>query len=267
MDLELITFAEKFYQSRGYQKIDVPWAVDKEVLDITLPVGKKGADLLDKKLVGSAEQSYLQLLKEKKIASGKYVATTPCFRDDLIDELHQHYFLKTELIHIDLQGNLGEKDIEKIIDNALEFFGFLLPVKKQQTDIGYDIVDEKLGIELGSYGTRQHQFSEDYTVQWAYGTGIALPRLTYVIEKTRRKGYHETIIPKVPAGSFFKILEETEEATDAHLTRNPIMLLAELSDLYGAMELFLEQEFPSIDMNDIKTMNRMTRRAFQNGRR
>src|SRR3989338_9115322 len=131
MDLEFVTFRKKFYQNKGNQKKDGPWAIDKDVLDITLPAGKKGVDLLDKKLVGSAEQSYLQLLKEKKILTGKYVATTPCFRDDLLDELHQHYFLKTELIHIDLQGNLGEKDIEKIIDNALEFFGFLLPVKKQ----------------------------------------------------------------------------------------------------------------------------------------
>src|SRR3989338_4820259 len=176
MDLELITFAETFYQSKGYQKIDVPWAIDKDVLDITLPAGKKGVDLLDKKLVGSAEQSYLQLLKEKKILTGKYVATTPCFRDDNIDELHQHYFLKTELIHIYLQGNRVEKDIEKIINDALEFFRFFLPVKKQQTDIGYDIVDERDGIELGSYGIRQHQFSENYKVQWVYGTGIALPR-------------------------------------------------------------------------------------------
>ncbi len=267
MNLELLAFAETFYQSRGYQKIGVPWAVDHDVLQITLPPGKKGADLLDKKLVGSAEQSYLQLLKEKKISPGKYVATTPCFRDDILDEIHQHYFMKTELIHFNVDNKLDENDLQEMITHAQEFFGFFLPVKTQQTDLGYDIVDEKGGIELGSYGIRHHQFSQDHQIQWVYGTGIALPRLTQVIEKTRKKGYHEAVIPKVPAGSFLKLVEEMHEATDAYVSDNLIMLLVEMADLYGAMELFLEQKFPGVRMQDIMRMHAVNRRAFENGRR
>ena len=45
------------------------------------------------------------------------------------------------------------------------------------------------------------------------------------------------------------------------------MLLVELADLYGAVELFLEKEFPSMTIDDIKTMHEVTKRAFQNGRR
>jgi|SRR3989344_161099 len=267
MDLELLTFAETFYKSKGYQKIEVPWAVDHDVLEITLPPGKKGADLLDKKLVGSAEQSYMQLLKEKKLAPGKYVATTPCFRDDEIDELHQAYFMKTELIKVCFDHKLQQNDVEQIVTEALEFFNFFLPVRKQATEQGYDIVDEKFGIELGSYGILNHSFSDDHKVQWAYGTGIALPRLSYVVGKVKKKGYHDQIIPKTSAGSFLKILEETEEAKDAFLSNNSIMLLVELADLYGAMELFLEKEYPGVDMKNLQKMHEVTKRAFQNGRR
>jgi len=271
VELELITFAETFYRSKGYKKIDVPWAVDSDVLDITLPPGKKGTDLLEKKLVGSAEQSYLQLLKEHQLAPGKYLATTPCFRDDKLDELHQHYFLKTELINVHIGENLNpqaaQKELDAMISDALQFFNFFVPAKLIQTESGQDLVDQKFGIELGSYGLRRHAFSKDYQVQWVYGTGIALPRLNYVLEQTRKKGYHDATIPKVPAGSFLKILEETEEAKDAYLQHNPIMLLVELADLYGAMELFLKKEFPTMSMDDIKTMHDVTKRAFQNGRR
>ena len=267
MDLELITFAETFYQSKGYKKIEAPWAIESEIMDITRPEGRQGADLFGKKLVASAEQSYLQLIKEKELALGKYVTTTPCFRDDPEDLLHQHYFLKTELINVNFKDELDKKDLDLMVEEALQFFSFFLPVKKQQTKIGFDIVDEKLGIELGSYGLRSHSFSDDCQVQWVYGTGIALPRLSYVIEQVKKKGYHQAVIPKVAPGSFLKILEEKEEEKDAYLNRNPIMLLVELADLYGAVELFLEKEFPSMTIDDIKTMHEVTKRAFQNGRR
>ncbi len=267
MELELVTFAETFYRSKGYQKVEVPWAVETEVMDITRPEGRKLFDLLGKNLVASAEQSYLQLIKDDKLVPGKYVATTPCFRDDTKDDLHQHYFLKTELINFRFGEQPPQQELESMIENAVQFFGFFLPVKRKQTEIGYDIVDEKYSIELGSYGFRNHTFQDGRNLHWIYGTGVALPRLTYVIEKIRKKGYHEATVPKTLPGSFLKILEETEEAKDAYLTQNPIMLLVELADLYGAMELFLGKEFPSMSMEDLKTMHQVTKRAFQHGRR
>ena len=267
MELELITFAETFYRSKGYEKIEVPWAIDTDVMDITRPPGRKLFDLQGKKLVASAEQSYLQLIKDDKIIPGKYIATTPCFRDDKEDELHQHYFLKTELINFDFEAKIAENDLDSMVNDALQFFSFFLPVKKQQTAIGHDLVDQQLGIELGSYGVRNHTFQDGREVQWVYGTGIALPRLTYVLDLVKKKGYHDQIIPKTSAGSFLKILEETEEAKDAFLSNNSIMLLVELADLYGAMELFLEKEHPGVDMKNLQKMHEVTKRAFQNGRR
>ncbi|MBI2102707.1 hypothetical protein HYT55_02620 [Candidatus Woesearchaeota archaeon] len=267
MDLELLTFAETFYVSKGYKKIEVPWTVDQDVLDITLPLGRIGADLFGKLLVGSAEQSFLQLIKEKKLSPGKYVATTPCFRDDPVDDLHQKYFMKTELIDFSVEEREVAERLEQVMRDALEFFNFFLPIRKKQTDMGYDIVDDKREIELGSYGVRSHAFSEGHRVTWIYGTGIALPRLTDVTESVKKKGYHEMIIPKAPAGSFLKIAEEFREARDAYMNHNPIMLLVELADIYGAMELFLEKHSPEISMEDVRRLQEVTRRAFQNGRR
>ncbi len=60
------------------------------------------------------------------------------------------------------------------------------------------------------------------------------------------------------------MVEEMEEATDAYLSQNPIMLLVELSDFYGAMELFLEQHLPGVSMDDVKRMQQVTARAFKN---
>ena len=67
MDLHLITYAETYYQSRGYTLIDVPWMVDNDVLAITCPPDRKGLEFKGRKVVASAEQSYLQLMKEGKL--------------------------------------------------------------------------------------------------------------------------------------------------------------------------------------------------------
>lgn len=270
IDLNIITYAETYYSSLGYKKIDVPWIIDEDIKKITAPPGKEGIDFRSRKLNASAEQSYLQLIKEKKIEPGKYVATTPCFRDeDQEDELHQFYFLKTELINFNLNDDTNlENKLQQTIKDALEFFEQYLPVKVAKTKIGYDIIDKKLEIELGSYGIRKHRFQSKNEVSWVYGTGVALPRLTQVLGLTKKVGYHETAIPKAKAGSFFKILEEVEESKDAFINNNPIMLLQELADLMGAMECYLDQEFQGkIGLEDLNTMRKVTKRAFLNGRR
>ena len=239
--------------------------VDNDVLAITCPPDRKGLEFKGRKVVASAEQSYLQLMKEGKLPEGKYVATTPCFRDEpTVDELHQFYFLKTELIEVGYHSATPpDENLENMIHDAVSFFEQFLSVRVERTAIGKDIVDVERGVELGSYGIRTHQFSPDCTAQWIYGTGVALPRLSYVLS-TQKKGYHDRIIPKAKAGSFFKMVEEMEEATDAYLSQNPIMLLVEPSDFYGAMELFLEQHLPGVSMDDVKRMQQVTARAFKN---
>lgn len=80
-------------------------------------------------------------------------------------------------------------------------------------------------------------------------------------------GYHLTPIVRGQLGEVSKIREEVEELCDAGRQGVRIMELVELSDLYGAMEAFLEKHFPGFSMKDVADMSAVTRRAFRNGRR
>ncbi len=82
-----------------------------------------------------------------------------------------------------------------------------------------------------------------------------------------KPGYHITEIPKGTAGSSSKLLEEVLELIDAEKQGSKIMALIELSDLIGAIELYLEKNVPSIALADLEQFSTITRRAFQNGHR
>jgi len=177
IDYQKIADAIKFYQ--GYQYIDVPWVVSLDTMYITCPPECTIFPFLDKYLVASAEQSFLQLIKDKKLKNGKYLAATPCFRDDLVDAIHHKYFMKVELINI---GG-GHKQLDEILQDSVKFFQQYLPVQIVETStkpnsLSFDI-NSFTGIELGSYGLREHPD----TGPWVYGTGVAEPRLTYAIEQ------------------------------------------------------------------------------------
>lgn len=80
-------------------------------------------------------------------------------------------------------------------------------------------------------------------------------------------GYHLKKIEKRRYGSLGKIQEETEELLDAHRQGSHIMMLVELSDLYGAIEGFLEENYPTMKMTDLKKFSDITKRAFKEGAR
>lgn len=80
--------------------------------------------------------------------------------------------------------------------------------------------------------------------------------------------YHLEEIEKGVYGQFSKIKEEFLEAEDSLKQNNKIMLLQELSDLYGAIEGYLEEEYKgTITMEDIKVMSKVTNKVFQTGYR
>jgi hypothetical protein len=67
--------------------------------------------------------------------------------------------------------------LEEIIDCANRFLSNYLDVKVVKLeDYLYDIVEAKTGIELGSYGIREHD-----NLKWVFGTGLAEPRLSKVL--------------------------------------------------------------------------------------
>lgn len=80
-------------------------------------------------------------------------------------------------------------------------------------------------------------------------------------------GYHKREIEKGIIGEFSKIKEEFLELEDSHQQQNKIMFLCELSDLFGAIELYLENNFHNITLDDIIQMKNSTREAFKDGTR
>jgi hypothetical protein len=82
-------------------------------------------------------------------------------------------------------------------------------------------------------------------------------------------GYHlaSSKIRKGELGEISKIQEELDELTDAMTQNCRVMALLELSDLIGAIELFLEENFSGFTIEDLLTMQRITKRAFLNGAR
>lgn len=194
---EYLAKAVDFYKTKGYQYVEVPWMVPMSTIMITCPYEDLAFQLIGANrdgLVGSAEQSFMHLSITGQLPKGKYVACSPCFRrEPNIDFLHQTQFMKVELF--DTITSI-DKDLALVdmVSEALECF-HSLGIPRQdgshnyfqaydiETPTGYDI--EVLGVELGSYGIRQHK---DLT--WIYGTGLAEPRFssslrTLFIERLR----------------------------------------------------------------------------------
>lgn len=80
-------------------------------------------------------------------------------------------------------------------------------------------------------------------------------------------GYHLTEITRGEIGESSKILEEVLELQDAEKQEAKIMQLVELSDIIGSIALYLEKHHPSTTIDDLIIMSKITRRAFENGRR
>jgi hypothetical protein len=186
--------AIKYYEKAGFKWLDVPWTVSKEVLYLTRPVWIQGepptyiAGGQEMCPVASAEQSYLQMQMDAIAAgqpmTGSYVTMSPCFRNEaVLDELHLPYFMKVELISWD---KTTHEDLSKMVAHARLLFEENLWVdciKNTDPDpIGvaaFDLITANTGIELGSYGIREHP----KVGRWLYGTGLAEPRYSTALEK------------------------------------------------------------------------------------
>jgi hypothetical protein len=86
--------------------------------------------------------------------------------------------MKSELIDTDFSGVSAKSKLKEILNAATSFFSqyvgetTIVPTSETAFDITYQ------GDELGSYGIRKCDFLE-----WVYGTAVALPRLSNVIQK------------------------------------------------------------------------------------
>jgi hypothetical protein len=80
-------------------------------------------------------------------------------------------------------------------------------------------------------------------------------------------GYHLTEIKKGVLGQSSKILEEILELQDAERQGCRVMALVELSDMVGAIQAYLDNKYPDMNLADLMIMAGITKRAFDNGRR
>lgn len=173
-----IATALDFYKSYGFTYIETPWVVDQDIIDITCPQERFALKVGDhtSALVGSAEQGFLQLVKDKVLPEGYYVTAGPCFRvEDIIDEYHQSQFFKIELF-----ANVNTEERALIMADALLSAANSFMAKSVVTQEEDGVTDlEIAGIEVGSYGARHH----DLVGHWAYGTGLAEPRYSQAMRK------------------------------------------------------------------------------------
>jgi hypothetical protein len=171
-----VASAIDFYKNRGYTYIEVPWLVLQEAINVTLPENHYSLSTKYGELIGSAEQSFIQLLIDKKIHAGKYVAATPCFRDDEIDEFHSRHFFKVELFECYKGIEFICGSTSSVPQDALDFFKSLPGGEKSYFKVTKDGVDIEINnVEIGSYGRRQFN-----GWHWTYGTGYADPRFSVV---------------------------------------------------------------------------------------
>lgn len=81
-------------------------------------------------------------------------------------------------------------------------------------------------------------------------------------------GYHRNPpTHRFQYGELGKILEEYQELLDASNQSNKILMLCELADIVGAIQGYLNAEFPGFTLQDLITMADATERAFLRGER
>lgn len=175
----LLADTVKHFEKAGYEYVEVPWLVSDEAIKSTYE-GVPLHSARGLKAVGSGEQSFIELLLQKKLAPGKYVTLTPCFRDEQeITELNQHSFMKVELI--DCTPTVDQCEA---MMNLCQVHFYQASARKTivrvKTEDGFDL--NLADIEIGSYGIRS--FKE---LKWAYGTAMAEPRFSIALEKASER--------------------------------------------------------------------------------
>lgn len=181
IDYKKIADGVKYYSRFGFTEIAVPWIISAESYSATKQHGNlKNRDFstLDGFLNASGEQSFLELMISGA-QLGRCLCVTSCFRDEKVDDIHHKYFVKVELIDMLVTND----NLKNIIDVCRDFFDMYFwcyqgveVISTNYSDQSFDIVDRKFGIELGSYGIRRYRDFE-----WIYATGLAMPRLDYVL--------------------------------------------------------------------------------------
>jgi hypothetical protein len=174
---KLLDEAIQHYERQGYIRVETPWTVTKAIDNITKPPDKISFELIHngKCLVASGEQSFLYQYCKDYLPKGRFQTVTPCFRFEDYDALHSKVFMKNELINT---VSVNTSNLDSMVASAFGFFSNHFnknSLSIDKTSDGFDI--HVNGKELGSYGIRECEF-----LKWIYGTGLAEPRTSRLIE-------------------------------------------------------------------------------------
>lgn len=169
-----------YYNDKGYKRLNLPWIVDEKYVNLTYKGGNKFIIKDGRALLGSAEQAFLKEVLENTL-EGKYQCVTPCFRNDIEDDLHFEYFMKNELFVYNEKYNFKDYELilEKMVKDAYDFFGvqpYISSIKIIETPeslLSYDILLNN--IEVGSYLIREVEL-DGKKIMYTCGTGLAEPR-------------------------------------------------------------------------------------------
>jgi hypothetical protein len=188
--LLLLHLAIQWWQTQGFAYVDLPWVVPGGYAAAHRPAFCRDIATQHGSFVGSGEQSFLMLREKGLLAGGApgYIGWTPCLRDEVLDETHQHGFMKAEwyvpLARVEVTG-WRERLAELLAAQEMMFRAVALYA---EGPIGLRIDREEsgaaqsdlvvAGLEVGSYGLR-HFNGQSYI----YGTALALPRFTQALAR------------------------------------------------------------------------------------
>lgn len=176
IDTELLLKAMLYYQDENFKPLSSPLLVSDCAVNLTLPKDVESQKHLGLNYVGSAEQSFYELLKDSPELSGEFMLISPCQRNDIPTETNLNIFLKLELISTTMSR---EEILEIVLKFYLDSFSEEL-FRVIQTSEGFDI--NMNGVEICSFGSR---FINNRWI--SYGTGLALPRISYALQKSTKQ--------------------------------------------------------------------------------
>ncbi len=178
--------AMEFYRGLGFKYVDVPWVVEQDAMEVTLPVerpacycecvGGLGTQVpTDGYLIGSGEQGFIDMIQQGLSLPDMAMTCTPCFRvENHHDEFTKPYFMKVELF---VSHGTKFEDLCGMARRFMMKFGKTIDIVP--TREGLDLMLD--GIEVGSYGKR-------LIPEWGefvYGTGLAEPRFTAALARKK----------------------------------------------------------------------------------
>jgi len=95
----ILVKALDFYAQHGFVEVDAPWLVSSAAGAITRQAQCDGFWIREREVIASGEQGFLDMILQNKLAPGRYVTLTPCFREEAeVSDTVRDYFAKVEII-------------------------------------------------------------------------------------------------------------------------------------------------------------------------